>query len=150
MDIIFNRAVVNKVQKISEQLENIKSMSSFEPKWSDPAPIDSIKISEGLGVYRIIYKPTGMTMYIGQGWVFVRRSKHKRVFLNSGKAIIHPSGSVTDSPAGRKMFEYDTDIDNWLFQFCFIPSKQLCCEYEKGLQEDEEPEFNDQSMAGKG
>ena len=148
MDIIFNRAVVNKVQKISEQLENIKSMSSFEPKWSDPAPIDSIKISEGLGVYLIIYKPTEETMSIGQGNVTHRRTRHKSVYKNNGKDVVSPNGHVSPSQTAKKMFAYDDNIDNWWMQYCHISHKALCAEYEKLLQENEEPEFNLLSMGG--
>ena len=153
MDIIFNRTVVNKVQEMSEQLENIKSMSSFEPKWSVPGPFATVKIGKGpggtvLGVYRIIYKSTGETMSIGQGRVFGRRTRHKSVFLNGGEDVVSPNGHVSPSQTAKKMFIYDSNIDNWLFQFCFIPNKQLCSEYEKLLQENEEPEFNLLSMGG--
>ena len=148
MDIIFNKAVVNKVQEITEQLEVIKGMSSFEPKWSNIEPITTIKIGNGLGVYRIIYKPSGDTMSIGQGVVSSRRTRHKSVFLNGGKDVVSPNGHISPSQTAKKMFLYDSNIDNWLFTYCFIPHKQLCSEYEKLLQENEEPEFNLLSMGG--
>ena len=159
MDKIFNRAVVNKVQATAEQLEQIKSMADFEPEWSIPGPFDSVIITGGckeaggvkhwtLGVYRIIYKPTGETMSIGQGMVTSRRTRHKRIFRNKGKAIISPGGAIEGSQPAQKMFAHDPNIDNWLFQYCFIPSKQLCSEYEKLLQENEEPEFNDLCQGG--
>ena len=148
MDIIFNRTVVNKVQEMSEQLENTKNLSSFEPKWSVPGPFATTKIGMGLGVYRIIYKPSGETMSIGQGKVTGRRGRHKGVFLNGGEDVVSLNGHVSPSQTAKKMFIYDSNIDNWLFQFCFIPNKQLCSEYEKLLQENEEPEFNLLSMGG--
>ena len=148
MDNTLNRAVVNKVQDLSEQLETVKSMTSFEPKWSDPAPIDSIRIGKGLGVYRIIYKPEEETKSIGQGVVAQRRTRHKGVFKNGGKDIISLSGATSSSQTGQKMFAYDNNLDNWWMEFCFIPQKALCAEYEKLLQKNEEPEFNMLSMGG--
>ena len=148
MNKIFQRSVVNKVQEISEQLENIKSMSAFEPKWTKPLPIDSGKVRDGLGVYRIIYKPTQETMSIGQGNVGNRKCRHKGVFKNNGKDMVSPNGHVSPSQTGKKMFVYDDNIDNWLFQYCLIPEKVLCSEYEKLLQENEEPEFNLLFMGG--
>ena len=148
MDRIFNRAVIDKVQEMSEQLERIKNLSCFEPEWSNIEPITTAKIGMGLGVYRIIYKPSGETMSIGQGNVTHRRGRHKSVFLNGGKDVVSPNGHISPSQTAKKMFLYDSNIDNWLFQFCFIPHKQLCSEYEKVLQEEEEPEFNLLSMGG--
>ncbi len=148
MDRIFNRAVVDKVQEMSEQLERIKNLSCFEPEWSNIEPITTVKIGNGLGVYRIIYKPSGETMSIGQGVVSQRRTRHKIVFLNNGKDVVSPNGHISPSQTAKKMFLYDSNIDNWLFQFCFIPHKQLCSEYEKALQKEEEPEFNLLSMGG--
>ena len=44
MDIIFNRAVVNKVQESTAQLEQMKAMANFEPEWSIIGPIGSMKV----------------------------------------------------------------------------------------------------------
>ena len=159
MDKIFNRAVVNKVQATAEQLEQIKSMANFEPEWSIPGPFDSVIITGGcketdgvkhwtLGVYRIIYKPTGETMSIGQGNVTHRRTRHKSVYKNNGKDVVSPNGHVSPSQTAKKMFAYDDNIDNWWMQYCHISHKALCAEYEKLLQENEEPEFNLLSMGG--
>ena len=143
-DKIFNRALVNQIKKAERQIQNLESeFVGFMPEWSDPVSLGydgrtqekgGLSVTKKIGVYGLIYEPTEEIMYIGQGIINDRKSTHKLIFKNKGKVIEHPGGTRTDSPAGRKLFDYDPDIDNWLFQYCLIPNKQLCAEYKTWKQ----------------
>ena len=142
-------ATTNVIQALSEEIARLKGRSMVEPEWSKPAlitePSEGIR---GVGVYRIIYKPTLTTMSIGQGNVSARKARHKGVFLNKGKDIISKGGATSPSITGQKMYQYDPDINNWLFSFCVVGNKKVAVEYEELLQLTEEPEFNELSMGG--
>ena len=133
----------------------IEKLLNLTPEWSEPKPIDTNQKFGGKikGVYKIIYKPfyeaedgSPYVMYIGQGNVNERHSRHKSVFKN-GKNLLHANSS-SGSQAAVKMHEFDDDIDNWLFSYCNIGVKSLCSKYEKALQNEENPEFNNSSMNG--
>tara|TARA_B100000287_G_C20570946_1_gene756529 strand:- start:109 stop:570 length:462 start_codon:yes stop_codon:yes gene_type:complete len=153
MDKIYHKAINKRIQKLSEDIGELKVRSEMEPIWSEPAPIGDREpigsgISEKMGVYRIIYKPTMITMSIGKGWIGDRKCRHKLIHQNKGKPVRY-STSNTDSPTGRKMYNYDRKLKNWLFSWCEVGNEELALEYEKQLQFSEKPEFNDLNMAGK-
>ena len=100
------------------------------------------------------FKPDAQVMYIGQGCIGQRRSKHKSVFNNNGKPKTYSTGgtgttSSFDSPAGRKMWQYDDNRQNWFFAWIECPKiwsprlEELYC-YELN------PLFNDDKMNGVG
>ena len=156
MDKFYNTAVNNVIQQLSENIAMIKSLSSNEPVWSDIVPIDgpspkiqNHKISNSIGVYKIIYKPTMEIMSIGCGNVSARKARHLGVFKNKGKTIISKNGSPSPSITGMYMFRHDRNINNWLFQWCNVGNKELSEMYEIILQQNETPIFNNESMAGK-
>ena len=152
-DLIFQRARENLIKRLTEQTTKIESLRYFKSEWSDLIPFATGRVTsqqQGVkttGVYCIVYKPDEDIKYVGQGKVAQRRSQHKRIFLNKGQPILMANSSL-DSDVARKMYEHDSNIDNWLFQFCCIPNKLVCAEYEKLYQEDLDPEFNNQKMAG--
>ena len=158
MDKIWKRAFFNEHKKAQQQIVILENeYGDFNPKWTEPAALTS-KVKpgprgftmQGLGVYNIIYGPTEIVMYTGQGVVSHRKSAHKMIFKNEGKVIVHGGGTRTDSPVARKMFDYDPNLDNWLHQYCLIDNKQLCAAYETELIDQMSPEFNCETMAGKG
>jgi hypothetical protein len=153
MDKLYQKSINKRIQKLSEDIGEIKVRSEIEPIWSTPKPIDEkeewgTRLNKKMGVYQLIYKPNNTIMSIGKGMIGDRKSRHKRVFLNKGKPIENDS-STSDSPAGRKMYRHDTNINNWLFSWCEVGNSELALEYEIQLQFHYEPEFNDLSMAGK-
>ena len=158
-DKLFQDIVIEQIQSLTEETTKVKNKVNFTPEWSEPKPIDTNQKFGGQskgrikGVYKIIYKPfyeDGLpcVMYVGQGNVSQRCSRHKHVFKNNGKDLVSPNGHVSASQAGKKMYIFDDDIDNWLFSYCNIGVKSLCSKYEEALVKEEEPEFNNSSMSG--
>lgn len=127
--------------------------------WEGPIPFyskEQIKhgMTKKIGVYRIVHKPTNKTMYIGQGVISGRRKAHSTVYLNEGNPVVYikkngESSSSVDSVAGRKMYFYDNNIDNWEFYWIKCP-KDLAKEFETQLQNYYNPEFCDKKMSGIG
>jgi hypothetical protein len=155
MDKLFNNTAANQIHLLYLEMVEIEKLLNLTPEWSEPKPIDTNQKFGGKikGVYKIIYKPfyeaedgSPYVMYIGQGNVNERHSRHKSVFKN-GKNLLHANSS-SGSQAAVKMHEFDDDIDNWLFSYCNIGVKSLCSKYEKALQNEENPEFNNSSMNG--
>ena len=68
-------------------------------------------------------------MSIGQGHVGQRKSRHLGVFRNGGVDMISPNGHVSPSQTGKKMFAFDSNIDNWHFSYCLVPNKSICKNY---------------------
>ena len=144
----FQKAVSNTVESISKDLDNTKTLAGQEPDWSVPDKItNKSKHICGVGVYKIYHRDwitEDVPLYIGQGNVSSRKGRHVLVFKNKGKML--PCGS--NSHAAKKMYAYDTDIENWFFSFCIIGNKSVASEYEKQLITNEEPEFNSDFMSG--
>ena len=147
---LFKKASVNAIENLAKELAEAKLLSTHEPEWSTP-----IKFNErmpmgscGIGLYKIIHKDGMITMYVGQGGVGARKNTHMRVFKNKGKMIKYGNTTWTKSEAASQMYEFDENIDNWLFSFCVIHNKSVSKEYEKLLIEAEEPLFNSDYMAG--
>jgi len=153
MDKIYQKSINIRIQKLSEHIGELKLRSEMEPIWSTPIAIDErlpsgAGITKKMGVYQIIHKPTNTIMSIGKGNLGDRRARHKRVFLNKGRPIENES-STSDSSTARKMYQHDTNLDNWLFSWCEVGNEELALEYEIQLQAYYNPEFNDQTLAGK-
>ena len=132
MDKIFQKVVTKQIEAlIEEKVELENTFLNFTPEWFEPNPIEGPAVGAGsrnkpLGIYKIIFR-------------------------NKGEPIVRGPGQAnTDSPAGRKMYNFDDDIDNWLFSFCKIDNKALCQKYEDCLIKNEDPEFNSPGMSGCG
>ena len=160
MDTIYQEAINNKIQYHSEQIGRIKELNNRKPEWSEPKKLFKKKHGKTnfepfgvpvgtIGVYRIIYKPTGETMSIGCGIVASRLNRHRVVFLNKGKDYLSPGGSSNGSATGGHMYKYDTHRKNWMFSWCSISNKSLANECEDLLIKTEKPLFNHESMGGK-
>ena len=160
MDILYQEAINNKIQYHSEHVGRIKELGNREPVWSEPRKLFKKKHGKKkfesfgvpfrtIGVYRIIYEPTGETMSIGCGVVASRLLRHRQVFLNSGKDYLSPGGSYNGSATGGHMYKYNTHRKNWMFSWCDINNKSLAKEYEDVLIQSEKPLFNNKSMCGK-
>ncbi len=149
---LFKKSVANTIENLAKELAQAKLLINHNPEWSTP-----IKLSErikqgsgGIGVYKIYHKDwiaEDVALYIGQGVISGRKGTHALVFRNKGKAI-PCKNSNSHSEAASKMYEYDTDIENWFFSFCVLHDKAVSQEYEKILIEAEEPIFNNECMAG--
>ena len=149
---LFKKAVANTIENLAKELAEAKLLINHNPEWSTPATIsEAIKWgSGGIGVYKIYHKDwiaEDVASYIGQGVISNRKSTHASVFRNKGKAIPCKS-SNSHSEAASKMYEYDTDIENWFFSFCVFDNKPVASEYEKILIKNEEPLFNNLAMSG--
>lgn len=147
-------AMQNSIQKLYAQLEATKKVVN-SIKWAKLtfAPThERTGLSNKTGVYKIIHIPTGNVMYIGQGNVLRRRSIHNVIFNNNGQPVVYKdaNGNVTssaDSPAGRKMFAHDPNINNWEFHVCTAP-KHISQLLEEQLQNLYQPPFCDPKMSG--
>jgi len=160
VDKIYQEAVNNRVQYHSEQIGRIKELGNRKPEWSEPRKLFNKKYGKlkfepfgvptgTIGVYRIIYEPTGETMSVGCGIIPTRLLRHRQVFLNGGKDITNPGGTTNGSATAGHMYKYDTYRKNWLFSWCSIGNKSLAEECEDLLIKTEKPLFNNESMGGK-
>ena len=97
MDKTYLEAVNKRIQHHSEEIGKIKELGSKEPIWSESRKLFKKKqgatryapfgVPSGtIGVYRVIYEPTGETMAIGCGVVASRLARHRDIFNNKGKA----------------------------------------------------------------
>jgi len=95
-----------------------------------------------VGAYVIWHKQKAM--YVGEGVIAQRIRRHRDVFNNSGKSISHGK-SISSSPVGRKMYEYDPNIENWEVSFCESFSKCNAEILEACLWKQLRPAFNERS-----
>ena len=147
-DKLFKKAVVDKIEKLAKQLAEAKLLVNHNPKWSTPEKYTECIVKDGgIGVYKITHKEFGVA-YIGHGNVSSRKSRHLSVFKNNGKDLVSDNGNISPSQAGKKMYEFDKNIENWFFSYCVLHDKAVSKEYEKVLIEAEEPLFNSEYMAG--
>lgn len=159
IDIIYQEAVNNEIQYHSEQMGRMEELGDRKPEWSEPRKLFKKKrgktrfkpcgVPTGtIGVYRIIYEPTGETMSIGCGIIPNRIGRHRDVFLNKGKFLSH-NNSSSNSQTAFYMYQHDTHRKNWTFSWCNIENKSLAKKYEDLLIKNEKPLFNNESMGGK-
>ncbi len=158
MDKFYNKSIRSIKQKLMNDLDTINKLSEDRPDWTKPLPITEpsqkskgfpISNKKSIGVYRIIHKPTNKVVSIGCGRVSSRKYRHKAVHGNKGKTLISKNGAPSPSMTGMHMYRYDKNINNYLFQWTHIGNKPLAEQYEKYLQHEEKPLFNNLSMAGK-
>lgn len=135
----------------------IQSISEKTDFWDLEIDLNAPPTQHGLtgktGVYVKVHKPTQAVCYVGQGVAMDRRAIHKSVFLNNGNARVYTkkdgsTSSSVDSPAGRKMYAFDSDINNWATRVSVMP-KHVAAIVESKLSEYYKSEFNDAKMLGK-
>lgn len=152
MKKIYNQVIEAKLLELKLEIQRIKSISKNVPKWTSPVPIQSSHsggISAAIGVYKIIYAPTGQVMSIGQGIIGKRKDRHMQIFRNKGQSVFNKlSGASSGSQTGNKMYKFDANIDNWLFSWCNCGNKNIASHLEARLIAKYKPEFNLQTMAG--
>jgi hypothetical protein len=152
MESIYNKVIKSKLLELKLEIKNIKLLSKTIPKFTKPICFESAHnggISKAIGVYKIIYAPTGVVMSIGQGNIGARKDRHLQIFRNKGlSAIYKSSGASSGSQCGSKMYKFDSNIDNWLFSWCDCGNKNIAAELEIRLIDKYKPEFNLETMAG--
>jgi len=147
--LAYNNAIENKREQLKKSLKQLDRLEKVKPVWSVVQQMDKASVpTKTIGVYKIIYKPNGKVMSIGQGNVSGRRTRHLSVFKNKGRDIIHSGGSTSGSVVGQKMYRYDDNLNNWLFSFCDCKEKTLASQFEYELQHQILPEFNGLHMGG--
>jgi len=147
--LAYNNAIEKKREQLKKSLKQLDRLEKVKPVWSVVQQMDKVSVpTKTIGVYKIIYKPNGKVMSIGQGNVSGRRTRHLSVFKNKGRDIIHSGGSTSGSVVGQKMYRYDDNLNNWLFSFCDCKEKTLASQFEYELQHQILPEFNGLHMGG--
>ena len=152
MESIYNKVIQSKLLELKLEIKNIKLLSKTIPKFTKPISFESPHnggISKAIGVYKIIYAPTGVVMSIGQGNIGKRKDRHLQIFRNKGLSVLNKSsGASSGSQSGSKMYKFDSNIDNWLFSWCDCGNKNIASELEIRLIAKYKPEFNLETMAG--
>ena len=151
-DKIYTESINKILQKLSTDIDDIKELSNNTPEWTKPHLITEtspkskgVSVWKGIGVYRIIYKPTMEVMSIGCGNVGSRKNRHKSVFLNGGETIISKTLELWEMAAsdGTIIMGPDYDKDNVKRQvdmFCrqrgYKLEKYLDTNYDNDLEPD--------------
>lgn len=149
------------IEDLKRQLEEAKhfkdKVSSGAKLWDLQIDLDAPPTRHGLtgktGIYVKVHKPTDTSVYVGQGNPMNRRATHKSIFKNNGDTLVYTNeeGKVTssvDSPAARKMYNFDPDISNWATKIAIMP-KPIAAKMEPLVQQELDTEFNDSKMLGK-
>ena len=147
--VAYEKAIEKKREQLLKSIKRLDKLKNVKPAWSEVEQMDKASVpTKTIGVYKIIYKPTGEVMSIGQGNVSGRRTRHLSVFKNKGRDIIHSGGSTSGSVVGQKMYRHDDNLNNWLFSFCDCKEKTLASQFECELQHQILPQFNGLHMGG--
>jgi len=151
---IFEYSVDSRINKLSKEIKKLQNLKITESlRWSIQIPLTEKEktkgISNSIGVYKIIYIPTGEVMDIGNGNISNRKQRHVSVFKNGGNPLVHKTGSSSASTPAYYMYKHDPNLSNWGFQWSDLKSKELAEEVETQLIRSLEPKFNSQHMAGK-
>jgi len=142
--------IKNKGMKILEkQLKEIQKVDSIL-EWTQAKCINQVHKGTGaIGVYKIIHRPSNKVMSIGQGNIGARKARHLGVFRNDGQTLISKNGKPSGSVTGQKMYQFDSNENNWDFSLLAVGSKFLSCFIEEDLQAKLRPAFNADHMGGK-
>tara|TARA_R110002012_G_scaffold69495_3_gene179926 strand:+ start:1142 stop:1588 length:447 start_codon:yes stop_codon:yes gene_type:complete len=144
----FQEAIELQINENLQANEELKKQA--DPVWIELFQISKrspIPLGEKTGVYKIYHKEQDEPMVIGEGVLVRRKGRHVSVFNNKGIAIAHSGGSSSPCSTATKMYQYDSNIDNWFFSWCELP-KTISTKYETILIRKLKPKFNLQSMAG--
>jgi len=150
---IYEYSIDSRVNQLKKKIKELTTLKNEGIRWSVPIPLTESEITKGIsnaiGVYKIIYNPTGEIMDIGCGNIGNRKQRHVSVYKNGGTPIIHKGGQMSGSSAALHMYRHDPNLSNWSFQWSNLKSKELAEEVETQLIRSLEPKFNSQHMAGK-
>jgi hypothetical protein len=130
-----------------------KYLDSIDPsdiQWSDMYNLtETINgLTNIIGVYQFIYKPTGEVLYIGYSRnISNRRSKHLTSFRLGGPSE-NPK-SYFKSTVGVKMYEFDSNGENYGFKYMEVGDEILAKEIELNMIKYHSPKFNSEWMGGK-
>jgi len=137
------------VKQVTKQMQEIKKVPR-NLMWTNAKCINQVHKGTGaIGVYKIIHRPSNKVMSIGQGNIGARKARHLGVFRNDGQTLISKNGKPSGSVTGQKMFEFDSNENNWDFSLLAVGSKFLSCFIEEDLQAKLRPAFNADHMGGK-
>jgi hypothetical protein len=152
--IFYNWFHISRVEGQSKRkaslIEN-KSWDGWNPIWSRLIPVRELfkkhalplgSMWDSLGVYVMIYIPTGDVKYVGNGVVWKRKDNHTDAveILSSNK------DKSNLSSCGKKMFNFDKNVNNWGFRFCVLDNKDMAKDYEDVIRRSFNPPFNVQRM----
>ena len=137
------------MQIIKKQMKEIQTVPSIL-EWTKAKCINQVHKGTGaIGVYKIIHRPSNKVMSIGQGNIGARKARHLGVFRNGGQTLISKNGKPSGSVTGQKMYQFDSNENNWDFSLLAVGSKFLSCFIEEDLQAKLRPAFNADHMGGK-
>ena len=156
---IFRNALRNGKLKAQRQLYYYDEWDGYNIVWTSEYNMATKWHNGGIpfgvqsshGVYMIMYIPTGKIMYIGEGKVWDRVSKHGRIYRSMQKFKTYKgwvkSSNVCYSRGGhecsQKMIEFDrSSLNLWSFKLCVTENKDIAKEYENALKESIKPPFN--------
>ncbi len=160
MGTIFQDSISELKIKLTTDLAEVMAMENTEPVWYKEKYLFKKKHgrkrfaksgipTKTIGLYSIIYKPTGKTLYIGRSKdVSNRLGRHRLIFVNKGKDKKNPGGTTNPSAVGQNMYKFDTRRKHWFFSWCGIGNNQLTRKYEKKLIKKEKPLFNSKHLGG--
>ncbi len=160
MSTIYQDSVDELEIELEADSNALRSLKNTEPVWYKEKLLFKKKYgrkrfenfgvpTNTIGLYRIIYKPTGKTLYIGRSKsVGNRLGRHRLIFVNKGKDKKNPGGTTNPSAVGQNMYKFDTYRRHWMFSWCGVEPNRLTKKYEKKLLDKEQPLFNSKHLGG--
>ena len=146
------------VKKLSDGIYkavDIIAREQLKNDWSETQPISLTIPSKLKGIYNIRHANKKI-YYLGMGNINMRRHRHHRVFMNSGKALVSENGRSSDSPCANKMYSFDNDVENWYIDYLVLDENihkkvkdAVMKRMEEILSENFHPEFCTEHMVGK-
>lgn len=145
---LMNECCDDIIRKHQEQLEFFRFLRQRECEFRGYFSLyDLQKTTKSVGVYFITNLADDQIMYVGQGNIGKRISVHRSVFENKGETVLTANSSY-HSAAGQKMYNHDTDIDNWAWAYVLTHDKSLAERMETRLVEAWQTPFNASHMCG--
>jgi hypothetical protein len=148
-DRIIQESIVQSKINMTKSLQFLDNVNSDDIEWSDSYNLtDNIRgISNTIGVYAFIYKPTNEIVYIGYSKnISNRKAKHLTSFRVGGASVNEKS--YFKSILGVKMFEFDPNIENYSFKYMSVGDEILAKVIEDKLISNYKPKFNATYMGG--
>lgn len=146
-------------ENILAEETNLIDELMHESKWSGALSIHTSGLNKSTFVYKLYHEEYD-DCYIGctTHWSS-RKTKIIGVFNNEGNATIHSGGGASDHPGARKMYNIDSNLDNWkmkvmLIDFADVPFDQshrelIIRQIETHIIQEENPSLNSDGMAGR-
>jgi hypothetical protein len=147
---LIQQSIIQTEIDVTATLEYVKNVNAEDFKWSPSYTLEETMygISNTIGVYQFIYKPTSEILYIGYSTnIANRRSKHMTSF-RSGCASENPK-SYFKSAVGVKMHEFDSNGEHYGFRWMDVGDEILAKNIEDAMIRHYSPRFNSECMGGK-